>query len=77
MSTAVSSTSELCAAVTSRLSGEFGALPRYRVERCVGDVCACARHLGFDVTPTLVEKVARERLLAMVKSEPPSGRIRH
>ncbi|MQA88514.1 MAG: hypothetical protein GEV03_28855 [Streptosporangiales bacterium] len=46
----------------ARLSAEFGELPRHRVERCVADVCVCALHLGFEVTPSLVETLARERL---------------
>lgn len=60
------------AKVVGRLCAEFGELPRHRVERCVADVCACASHLGFDVTPELVEKIARERLVGAVKSRPPS-----
>ncbi|WP_046469102.1 hypothetical protein [Allosalinactinospora lopnorensis] len=58
--------------VTARLHDEFGALSPRRVERCITDTWKCAEHLGFDVTPGLVERVARERLQAMVKSEPPS-----
>ncbi|GAB3212489.1 hypothetical protein ACQEU5_16120 [Marinactinospora thermotolerans] len=59
--------------VTTRLHAEFSALSHQRVERCVADTWRCAEHLGFDVTPGLVERVAREHLQAMVKSEPPSN----
>jgi hypothetical protein len=44
------------------------------VARYVADAWACADHLGLEVTPRLVEQIAREHLTAMVKSEPPSGR---
>ncbi|GAA3723862.1 hypothetical protein [Salinactinospora qingdaonensis] len=59
--------------VTARLVSEFSAVSHSRVERCVSDTWRCAEHLGFEATPGLVERVAREHLQAMVKSEPPSG----
>lgn len=58
--------------VTDRLLNEFQALSQRSVERCVSDTWRCAEHLGFKVTPGLVERVAREHLRALVKSEPPS-----
>lgn len=58
--------------VMRRLSAEFVVLPVDTIERCVTDVGICALHLGLDATPQLVEGMARERLLGMVKSEPPS-----
>ncbi len=62
--------------VAARLHGEFGALPHRSVRRCVADAWKCAAHLGFEVTIELVERVAREHLQAMIKSEPPSaGRV--
>lgn len=64
----------LTAGVTDRLAGEFGALPRGIVERSVTDAWLCAEHLGFDVTPALVEGIAREHLVGVVNSVPPSGR---
>ena len=60
------------ASVIARLTEEFCELPRHRVERCVADVRACASHLGFEVTPGLVEKIAREHLFGAVRSRPPS-----
>lgn len=59
------------ATIIARLSEEFGELPRHRVERCVSDVCACASHLGFEVTPGLVETIAREHLAGAMMSRPP------
>jgi hypothetical protein len=59
--------------VMRRLSAEFVVLSADTIERCVTDVGICALHLGLDATPQLVEGMARERLLGMVKSEPPSG----
>ncbi|GAA3747684.1 hypothetical protein HDA32_001549 [Spinactinospora alkalitolerans] len=59
--------------VTAQLRTEFDALPHKCVERCVADTWRCAEHLGFKVTPGLVERVAREHLQAMIKSEPPSS----
>ncbi|TDQ48219.1 hypothetical protein [Actinorugispora endophytica] len=59
--------------VIIRLRMEFKSLPQRSVERCVTDTWRCAEHLGFEVTPRLVERVAREHLRALVKSEPPSA----
>ena len=61
--------------ITQRLSAEFLVFPADTVARCVCDAWACAEHLGLEVTPRLVEGIAREHLTAMVKSEPPSGRF--
>ncbi|MDA2811963.1 hypothetical protein O4J56_15075 [Nocardiopsis sp. RSe5-2] len=61
--------------VARRLNDEFGSLSPRFVERCVCDAWNCAEHLGFQATPVLVERVARERLQAMVMSQPPSGRL--
>lgn len=60
--------------IVRRLCRDFAAVPPQVVARCVNDVWLRARHLGVAVTPRLVEGVAREQLLSMVKSEPPSGR---
>jgi hypothetical protein len=57
-----------------RLCREFRELAPETVERCVADVGRRGRHLGVDLTPRLVEVVAREHLMSMVKSEPPSAR---
>ncbi|WP_030167147.1 hypothetical protein [Spirillospora albida] len=62
--------------VTRRLSGEFTAVPSATVHRCVADVLACATHLGLDATPALVERMAREHLVGMEKSRPPSAYVR-
>ncbi len=60
--------------VTHRLAAEFLTVPLSAVARCVADAWACGEHLGLDVTPEIVERVARERLLGMVNSAPPSRR---
>lgn len=60
--------------IVRRLSRDFAELSPATVERCVADVERRGRHLGVDLTPRLVELVAREHLLSMVKSEPPSAR---
>jgi hypothetical protein len=57
-----------------RLCRDFSGLSAETIERCVTDVRLRGRHLGVDLTPQLVELVAREHLTSMVKSEPPSGR---
>lgn len=50
-----------------RLAAQFPALDRRTVHRCVRDTCACAEHLGLDVTPALVEALVREHLTAQQK----------
>jgi hypothetical protein len=60
--------------VSAVLAAEFPAVPRLTVERCVADVWACAEHLGVEVTPAIIERIAREHLLAMINSAPPSRR---
>ncbi|GAA0850285.1 MULTISPECIES: hypothetical protein [Streptosporangium] len=57
--------------VTSHLAAEFLTVPVETVGRCVAEVCACAEHLGIEATPEVVERVAREHLLALVNSAPP------
>lgn len=57
--------------VTSHLAAEFLTVPVDTVDRCVADVCACAEHLGIEATADVVERVAREHLLALVNSAPP------
>ncbi|MDL4815854.1 hypothetical protein [Actinomadura opuntiae] len=66
--------SETRDALTRRLSDEFADFPSDAVHRCVADVQACMAHLGLDPTPARVERMAREHLVGMLKSEPPSGR---
>jgi hypothetical protein len=61
--------------ISRRLAAEFVVFSQDTVARCVADVWACAEHLDLDVTPPLVERIAREQLTARVKSEPPSGRF--
>lgn len=58
--------------IADQLRTEFTSLPYPSVERCVTDTVRRAHHLGCDVTPGLVERVAREHLRAMVNAEPPS-----
>jgi hypothetical protein len=60
--------------VCARLGAEFVTIPGDVVDRCVSDVRARAEHLGVEATPLLVERIAREHLLAMVNSSPPSRR---
>jgi hypothetical protein len=67
--------SEIRHTITRRLTAEFLVFSGDTVARCVSDTWACTEHLGLEVTPLLVERIARERLTAMVKSEPPSGRL--
>ncbi|MEV7010309.1 hypothetical protein [Streptosporangium sp. NPDC051022] len=57
--------------VSARLAAEFLTVPLGTVDRCVADVRACAEHLGIEATPEVVERVAREHLLALVNSAPP------
>jgi hypothetical protein len=66
--------SEIHHTITRRLTAEFLVFPTTTVGRCVADAWACTEHLGIEVTPHLVERIAWEHLTAMVKSEPPSGR---
>ncbi|MDH2428245.1 hypothetical protein [Sphaerisporangium sp. TRM90804] len=56
--------------IGARLSGEFLSVPVETVHRCVEDVRACAAHLGVDVPADAVERIARERLLAVATSAP-------
>lgn len=58
--------------VSRRLAAEFPKVPMESVERCVADARARSRHLGIAPTPETVERVAREHLLALVNSAPPS-----
>jgi hypothetical protein len=60
--------------VTSRLTTEFPALAFATIVRCVTDTAVCAQHLGLTVTDGLVEMLAREHLLGLMNSVPPSGR---
>ncbi|WP_049573034.1 hypothetical protein [Nonomuraea sp. SBT364] len=57
--------------VSLRLAEEFLTVPVDTIDRCVEDVCACAQHLGITTTPEIVERIAREHLLAIVNSAPP------
>ncbi|XRQ12831.1 hypothetical protein ACN3XK_18690 [Actinomadura welshii] len=66
--------SETREALTQRLSDEFATFPWDAVHRCVADVQACMAHLGLEATPARVERMAREQLTGILKSEPPSGR---
>ena len=66
--------SEIRHTITQRLSDEFLVFSTTTVGRCVSDAWECAQHLGIQVTPHLVERIAWEHLTAMVKAEPPSGR---
>jgi hypothetical protein len=61
-------------AIVRRLCHDFAELSPETVERCVTDVGLRGRHLGVDLTPRVVELVAREHLVSRVKSEPPSAR---
>ncbi|MCW2878394.1 MAG: hypothetical protein JWQ95_2494 [Sphaerisporangium sp.] len=45
-------------------------MPVNSVDRCVEDVWACVAHLGVDVTTDVVERIAREHLLALACSAP-------
>ena len=62
------------APMLTRLCRDFAGLSPDTVRRCVEDVWLRGRHLGVDLSPRTVELVAREHLLSMVKSEPPSAR---
>ncbi|MBG0812711.1 hypothetical protein [Planomonospora sp. ID82291] len=67
----VSGTTTFHDSLSSRLAAEFRTLPPGTVDRCVADVRACTEHLGVEATPEVVERVAREHLLAIVNSAPP------
>jgi hypothetical protein len=57
--------------VSTRLAAEFLTVPLDTIDRCVADVRACTEHLGVEATPDVIERVAREHLLAIVNSAPP------
>ncbi|MEV0583755.1 hypothetical protein [Nonomuraea sp. NPDC050310] len=57
--------------VSLRLAEEFLTVPVDTIDRCVADVCACADHLGIEATADVIERIAREHLLAIVNSAPP------
>jgi hypothetical protein len=57
--------------VSAHLAAEFLTVPTATVDRCVAEVRACAEHLGVRATPEVIERVAREHLLALVNSAPP------
>ncbi|GAA4090350.1 hypothetical protein ACIBH1_33185 [Nonomuraea sp. NPDC050663] len=57
--------------VSLRLAEEFLTVPVDTIDRCVADVCACADHLGIEATADIIERIAREHLLAIVNSAPP------
>ncbi|MBP2706601.1 hypothetical protein JOL79_22595 [Microbispora sp. RL4-1S] len=63
---------ELVELVTARLAAEFLSVPLIVVDRCVSDAWVCGAHLGLTVTPEIAERLARERLLGVVNSAPPS-----
>lgn len=65
-------TAPLLEPVSARLAAEFLGVPVDTVSRCVADVWACTEHLGLRATPATVEWIAREHLLALVNSAPPS-----
>jgi hypothetical protein len=60
--------------ITHQLTAEFPGLAPADIARCVSDTGICAHHLGLTVTARLVERVAREHLLGLMNSVPPSGR---
>ncbi|MFI0485107.1 hypothetical protein [Actinomadura sp. 9N215] len=66
--------SETRDALARRLCDEFASFHSDTVLRCVADVQARMAHLGLEVTPARVERMAREHLTGILKSEPPSGR---
>jgi hypothetical protein len=51
--------------IVSRLAAEFPAVDRQTVDRQVRDSWNCAVHLSADVTPEVVEELAREHLTAL------------
>ncbi|GII00496.1 hypothetical protein [Planobispora takensis] len=62
--------------VSARLAAEFLTVPLDTVDRCVADVFACTEHLGVEATAEVIERVAREHLLAIVNSAPPPRGLR-
>ncbi|SDR31785.1 hypothetical protein SAMN04489764_5096 [Thermostaphylospora chromogena] len=56
--------------VNARLASEFPTVPAETVARRVREARARAEHLGVAATPQVVERVAREHLLALVNSDP-------
>ncbi|GAA3926605.1 hypothetical protein GCM10023085_04970 [Actinomadura viridis] len=74
MSALIAQRNETRRLLAGRLAREFSIVDPAAVDRCVADVQARMTHLGVDPTPARVERVAREQLVGMVKSEPPSGR---
>ncbi|MGE5286046.1 MAG: hypothetical protein ACM3ML_02360 [Micromonosporaceae bacterium] len=58
--------------VTERLAAEFPGFAPSTIARCVDDAWICAEHLGLAVNAGLVERVAREHLLGVQNSVPPS-----
>lgn len=61
-------------AIAGRLMNEFPVLSSATVRRQVDDAWVCAHQLGLEITPWLVERVAREHLTHLIRSTPPSGR---
>jgi|GEM_PF-5501835 len=70
--TLAASSAALHEPVISHLAAEFPTISLDTVDRCVAEVRACAEHLGVEPTAEIVERVAREHLLALVNSAPPS-----
>jgi hypothetical protein len=66
--------------IVSRLALEFPAVDRHTVDRQVRDTWNCAVHLATNVTPGVVEELAREHLIALDGSldliRPTQGRER-
>jgi len=59
--------------VSLHLASEFLSLPIDTIDRCVGNVLSCTEHIGIEATPDMIERMAREHLLALVNSAPPSS----
>lgn len=51
-----------------RLAAQFPAIEPYVVRNCVRDTRNCAAHLGVDVAPEVLERLAREHLLTLESS---------
>lgn len=58
-------------ALTARLAAEFLDVPTEIVSGRVRDAWARTEHLGITATPEVIERIAREHLLAVVNSTPP------